>query len=118
MNKLLATGIVMLFLTGSVLAQQQTTDVQLLRKNIPNTFTPNRDGINDTWEIKGLAEITTCKVQVFNQWGSLVFTSDGYPRPWDGKHQGNVLPTASYYYVIHFNNNKDKPISGSVTIVK
>ncbi|MFT2007820.1 gliding motility-associated C-terminal domain-containing protein [Pontibacter sp. 13R65] len=118
MYKLFAAGIFTCMLAGHIEAQQLTQDIQLIRKNIPNTFTPNRDGVNDYWEIKGLSEFTNCKVQVFNQWGSIVFSSNGYTKPWDGRHNGNVLPTASYFYVIHFNNNKDKPISGSVTIVK
>lgn len=118
MNKLLAAGILAILLAGHVVAQQQSQNSPTIRKNIPNTFTPNRDGVNDTWEIKGLSEFTTCKVQVFNQWGSLVFLSEGYAKPWDGRYNGTDLPTASYYYVIHFNNSKDKPISGTVTIVK
>ncbi|WP_161890903.1 Ig-like domain-containing protein [Pontibacter russatus] len=85
--------------------------------SVPNTFTPNQDGINDTWEIENLSQYQNCRVKVFNQWGSEVFTSDGYKAPWDGRHKGMELPIATYYYIIELGQN-EKPISGSVTIVK
>ncbi|GAA4438086.1 hypothetical protein GCM10023188_33020 [Pontibacter saemangeumensis] len=85
--------------------------------SIPNTFTPNRDGINDTWEIENLSQYQNCRVKVFNQWGSQVFSSEGYKAPWDGLHNGKELPIATYYYLIELGQN-EKPLSGSVTIVK
>ncbi|GAB3203165.1 gliding motility-associated-like protein [Pontibacter aydingkolensis] len=84
---------------------------------VPNTFTPNRDGVNDMWEILNIEKYPNCKVQVFNQWGNQVFVSDGYKQPWDGLHQGKELPIATYYYIIQLDRT-EKPISGSVTIVK
>ncbi|WP_347158886.1 gliding motility-associated C-terminal domain-containing protein [Pontibacter chitinilyticus] len=85
--------------------------------DVPNTFTPNRDGINDTWEIANIDKYPHCKVQVFNQWGNMVFSSDGYGEKWDGRYQGKELPIATYYYVIHLDKN-EKPLAGSITIVR
>lgn len=85
--------------------------------DIPNTFTPNQDGINDTWEIENIDKYTNCKVQIFNQWGNMVFSSDGYKQPWDGRQNGNPLPMATYYYIIKLDQN-EKPLTGSITIVK
>ncbi|WP_147383342.1 Ig-like domain-containing protein [Pontibacter oryzae] len=85
--------------------------------DIPNTFTPNQDGINDTWEIADIDKYTSCKVQVFNQWGNLVFSSEGYKQPWDGRQNGKPLPMATYYYIIKLDTS-EKPLTGSVTIVK
>lgn len=85
--------------------------------SVPNTFTPNRDGINDTWEIENLTKYPNCSVKVFNQWGNQVFISEGYKEPWDGRSNGKELPIATYYYIIELGQN-EKPISGSVTIVK
>ncbi|OKL38412.1 hypothetical protein A3841_06740 [Pontibacter flavimaris] len=85
--------------------------------DIPNTFTPNQDGINDTWEIENIGKYGNCKVQIYNQWGSLVFNSDGYKQPWDGRQNGKPLPMATYYYIIKLDQN-EKPLTGSVTIVK
>ncbi|PTX21357.1 gliding motility-associated-like protein [Pontibacter mucosus] len=85
--------------------------------DIPNTFTPNQDGINDTWVIENIEKYSNCRVEIFNQWGNLVFASDGYKQPWDGRQNGNPLPMATYYYVIKLDRN-EKPLTGSVTIVK
>ena len=102
---------------GGCTFTDQVTVTVLPHVFIPNTFTPNRDGVNDTWEILNIEKYPNCKVQVFNQWGSQVFMSDGYKQPWDGLQQGKELPIATYYYIIQLDRT-EKPISGSVTIVK
>jgi gliding motility-associated-like protein len=65
---------------------------------IPNTFTPNGDGINDTWVIPNLEYYPKSTVNIFNRWGQKLFSSTGYPVPWDGTYQGSQLPTGTYYY--------------------
>ncbi|MFD2147329.1 gliding motility-associated C-terminal domain-containing protein [Mucilaginibacter antarcticus] len=57
---------------------------------IPNAFTPNADGINDTWEIKYLNDYPNATVEIFNRSGSRVFYSNGYTKPWDGTLNGVV----------------------------
>jgi gliding motility-associated-like protein len=83
----------------------------------PNTFTPNGDGINDTWIISGLNSYPNCLVTVYNRFGSAVFKSKGYSSPWDGLIKANTLPTGTYYYVIDLGNNTSA-ISGYVAIIK
>ncbi|WP_299820535.1 gliding motility-associated C-terminal domain-containing protein [uncultured Pontibacter sp.] len=102
---------------GGCTFSDQVTVTVLPHVFVPNTFTPNRDGVNDTWEILNIEKYPNCKVQVFNQWGGQVFVSDGYGTPWDGLQQGKELPIATYYYIIQLDRT-EKPISGSVTIVK
>ena len=85
--------------------------------SVPNTFTPNHDGINDSWEIENITKYQNCRVKIFNQWGTQVFGSEGYKQPWDGRYKGMELPIATYYYIIELGQN-EKPLSGSVTIVK
>lgn len=84
---------------------------------IPNTFTPNGDGINDTWNIKYLASYSTCTVQIFNRYGENVYSSIGYGTPWDGTFKGAKLPTGTYYYVINLKNDS-KLLSGFVAVIK
>ncbi|AMM50923.1 hypothetical protein TH61_06585 [Rufibacter sp. DG15C] len=84
---------------------------------VPNVLTLNNDGMNDEWDIKNIDAYPECKVEVYNHWGSLVFTSNGYKTKWNGTYQGTPLPVAAYYYIIHI-NAQEKPITGSVTIVK
>ncbi len=84
---------------------------------IPNSFTPNGDGANDTWEIVGLDEYPNVFIQVFNRWGALMFSSKGYPTPWNGQFNGAPLPAATYYYMIS-SDLLERPLSGSVTILR
>jgi len=92
--------------------------VRLLKApKIPNTFTPNGDGINDVWSIEYLNTYPNNRVQVFTRTGQLVFESKGYNAPWDGSLNGKPLPFDTYYYIIEPNNGRT-PMTGFVTIVK
>lgn len=84
---------------------------------IPNGFTPNGDGTNDTWVLENSEAYADCEVNIFNRWGNKVFSSRGYPSAWDGRIDNEELPAATYYYVIKF--HPDLPVkSGSVTIFR
>lgn len=89
---------------------------------IPNTFTPNGDGINDTWEILGIEDYPDCDVQVFSRWGQLIFQTTGYSKDkrWDGTSKsGKELSAGVYYYVINLRDEQyDKPLKGTVSIIK
>jgi len=85
--------------------------------SIPNTFTPNNDGINDQWDIPDLAVYPNCNVDVFNRYGSLVYHSIGYPKAWNGTYNRSPLPVGTYYYVIDLKNGTPK-MAGPVTILK
>jgi gliding motility-associated-like protein len=84
---------------------------------VPNTFTPNNDGINDYWTIDYLSLYPNQRVQVFNRYGQLVFESNNYRLPWDGTYKGKPLPAGTYYYIIELGGQR-KPKTGYVTIVK
>lgn len=84
---------------------------------VPNAFTPNGDGINDTWMIKYIDKYPGCTVDIFNRYGQKVFTSINYNQEWDGKYKGNYLPSGTYYYIINLKNGRTT-VSGSVTIIR
>ena len=84
---------------------------------IPNTFTPNGDGVNDTWSIAGLAAYPNCTVNVFNRYGAGIFRSVGYTKNWNGAFNGYVLPSGTYYYVVDLKDGS-KPLSGYVVLLK
>jgi len=84
---------------------------------IPNTFSPNGDGFNDTWIIENLILYTEAKLKVYNRWGDIVYSSTGYDTPWEGRSVGTILPAAVYYYVLNVDEIGEN-YAGSVTIVK
>jgi gliding motility-associated-like protein len=95
-----------------------TMNVRILRPiSVPNSFSPNGDGINDQWVIPNLSDYTNCKVEVFNRYGQLVFQSSGYGKSWDGHYNGHPVPFATYYYIITLSHGF-QPVTGSVTIVR
>ncbi|UPT68392.1 MAG: gliding motility-associated C-terminal domain-containing protein [Sphingobacteriales bacterium JAD_PAG50586_3] len=80
--------------------------------NIPNVFTPNGDGINETFVIPKALVIENCKLIVWNRWGKVVYRTDNYKNDWDGeKHSDGV-----YYFV--FTEPDGKGASGTVTILR
>ena len=83
--------------------------------NIPNVFTPNGDGANDKWIIRGATLYPEILVEVYNEWGTLLFSSKGYSVPWDGTYQGKALPTTAYYYIITLSDGENI-FTGTVTI--
>lgn len=68
---------------------------------LPDVFTPNGDGLNDVWELKGLEEYPRAELRVFDRWGVLVYRSEApATRPFDGTRDGQPLPTGSYPYTL------------------
>ncbi|WP_210466867.1 gliding motility-associated C-terminal domain-containing protein [Rufibacter roseolus] len=82
-----------------------------------NAITMSGDNINDTWIIRNIEHYPNCRVQIYTRWGALVFESSGYKQNWDGIHDGKALPMGVYYYIIDLGMN-EKPISGSITLIK
>ncbi|MBI2729616.1 MAG: PKD domain-containing protein [Sphingobacteriales bacterium] len=109
--KLTATG------TGGCVSTDEVFVKVLKGLVIPNTFTPNGDGANDTWIIQYLDSYPGSVVEIYNAVGQLLFRSIGYNKPWDGTYNGSPLPVGTYYYVIDPKNNR-KPVSGYVTILR
>lgn len=83
---------------------------------IPNVFTPNGDGINDTWIIEGLDIFPGHILYVYNRWGQLLYRGENGSDPWDGKYEGKNLPAGSYVYVLDLRNGH-KVYKGVVTII-
>ena len=102
---------------GGCSASDQVFVKILKGPNIPNTFSPNGDGINDKWIIEYLDTYPDCRVKVFTRNGQLVFESRGYKTPWNGTINGKTLPIDTYYYIIEPENGR-KPMTGYITIVK
>jgi gliding motility-associated-like protein len=89
----------------------------LFKPVVPNTITPNGDGINDKWDILYIDSYPGSVIEVYTATGQLVFRSTGYNNPWDGTNNGKSLPSGTYYYVIDPKNGRAK-MAGYVTILR
>jgi gliding motility-associated-like protein len=80
--------------------------VRVLKKlGIPSTFTPNGDGVNDTWHIDKLNTYPESTLTVYTRAGQEVFRTVGDAKQWNGVYAGKALPAGVYYYVIDLKNN-------------
>jgi gliding motility-associated-like protein len=91
------------------------TDQQIV--TIPNTFTPNGDGVNDYWSIKNITGYPQSMVSVYNRSGQMVYQSQGYAVPWDGTFNGQPVPAGTYYYIILLRRDGNR-LSGPITVVR
>lgn len=69
---------------------------------IPNAFSPNDDGINDSFDVFPAGEITTYQITIFDRWGGTVFQSSKIDEPWDGYIKGKLAPKGIYVYLIEY----------------
>ena len=81
---------------------------------IPNTFTPNGDGIHDRWVFANSALYKSLHVKVYDRNGTNVYENKQYDNSWDGTFKGAQLPIGTYYYIIVVNNSYQ--VSGWVLI--
>lgn len=87
--------------------------------NIPEGFSPNGDGINDLFVIRGIQNFPSNNFTIFNRWGDKVFEASPYKNTWDGSNTkgltigGNALPTGTYFYVIDLGDGS-KVIKGTI----
>lgn len=84
---------------------------------IPNAFSPNGDGINDFWKVRGLETYPDAVVSIFNRYGQPLFKQKSSSTGWDGKRNGQSLPIGTYYYMIELNNGY-APVSGSILLIR
>lgn len=84
--------------------------------HIPTAISPNSDGANDTWVIGGLEDYPDALVEVYNRWGSLLFSSDDYQHDWDGTYEGSNVSAGVYYYVISI--DEETTYTGSITVIR
>jgi gliding motility-associated-like protein len=88
---------------------------------VKNAFTPNGDGVNDTWMVYDQYEcLKNVRAQVFNRYGSKVYESTNYRNEWRGTYNGKSLPDATYYYVLDFTliTGTVVQVRGDVTILR
>ena len=89
---------------------------------IPNTFTPNDDGVNDVFFVKGMGVKTEgFSIEISDRWGNVIFYTKDINEVWDGSVKGVKAKDGEYIYrikAIGLNGEGRKEISGFVTILK
>ncbi|MBR5984143.1 MAG: gliding motility-associated C-terminal domain-containing protein [Bacteroidales bacterium] len=69
--------------------------------HVPNVFTPNGDGINDSWEISNISMYPEAKIYVFNRWGQKLYEGDSSSEYWNGEYRGKLVPAGTYFFVVY-----------------
>lgn len=83
---------------------------------IPNAFTPNGDGLNDAFGVKGEG-IRDYHLYIYNRWGEMIWDSNNPHATWDGKYNGQMAETGVYVYLLYAQGLPKKGKTGSVTLV-
>jgi gliding motility-associated-like protein len=77
----------------------EVTVVPAMSVYVPNTFTPNGDGLNDTFGVAGEA-IREFSMSIYNRWGQLIFETANASQRWDGTVNGQKAGEGTYVYKI------------------
>jgi gliding motility-associated-like protein len=73
----------------------------------PPFFTPNGDGINDTWEIKALQTQPTSQVRIFDRYGKPLYEFFGNQTGWNGKYGYSDLPSTDYWFTLQLADGRN-----------
>jgi gliding motility-associated-like protein len=90
--------------------------------DLPNLFSPNDDGRSDVFEIDGLVDFPNFKLNIFDRWGSelYTYTNNGSLSPiwWDGTNNGKPVVEAVYFYTLDYNDGVTKPKTGFIQLIR
>lgn len=86
---------------------------------IPNSFTPNDDGINDVFRIYGSGLLKT-NLTIFDRWGEKIFVSNEFEKGWDGTFKGNLCKEDVYVWILKYKalDGKERTKTGHVTLLR
>jgi gliding motility-associated-like protein len=86
---------------------------------VPNSFTPNNDGINDNFKVSAV-RLNEYNIIIVNRWNEIVFQSYDHECYWDGIYGGKLLPSDVYYYEVAYRDvtNKFNQKKGTITLIK
>ena len=86
---------------------------------IPTTFTPNTDGMNDVFRVRG-NNVQVNEMKIYDQWGTLIYQTDTSKPTWDGTSNGELVQNGTYVYRIHLTikNNEEQVLTGAITVIK
>jgi len=88
---------------------------------IPGSFTPNGDGVNDSWIISGIDNYPNASVRIFTRWGQEIVNLVGYSsqKNWDGTNDGKTVTDGTYFYTIDLRDDEEtEPMKGFVMVIR
>ncbi|MEZ4888925.1 MAG: gliding motility-associated C-terminal domain-containing protein [Chitinophagales bacterium] len=99
-----------------------SVSVDLVYENqlvLANAFSPNGDGVNDVFQIRGL-NIEAVELVIYNRWGNEVFRTQDVNTGWDGiyKNENQPIGTYAYYAVVRYEDGKEEVVMGNLTLVR
>ena len=90
--------------------------------NIPNSFTPNGDGLNDVFiPIFNMeSSVKEYKFEVYNRWGQLIFETTDVTTGWDGKFKSKICQQGTYNWIVYYQDLNKNPynVNGHATLLK
>ncbi|XMO84966.1 T9SS type B sorting domain-containing protein [Algibacter sp. AS12] len=72
----------------------------------PNYFTPNGDGVNDYWQIKGITNYLESEIYIYNRYGKLLKELSASSKGWDGVFKGVMLANGDYWFSVRLNDGR------------
>ncbi|MDA0194359.1 MAG: PKD domain-containing protein [Bacteroidetes bacterium] len=89
----------------------------------PTAFTPNGDGLNDSFGVFNNPFVTEFNIFIYNRWGELVYHAENVDFTWDGSFRGDMSPSGTYAYVVTFSSSLDSSLGqielhGGVTLIR
>ncbi|MDP5001760.1 MAG: T9SS type B sorting domain-containing protein, partial [Flavobacterium sp.] len=85
----------------------------------PSYFTPNADGYNDTWNIKGSRALDAAIIKIFDRYGKLIKQIDPNSEGWNGTFNNNLLPSTDYWFTIEYlKDNVKKEFKGHFSLIR
>ena len=86
---------------------------------VPNAFTPNNDGINNTFKIV-YGSIKTFQINIYDRWGTFLFSTRDINENWDGTFKGQPCPDGVYIYTLKYTgaDNISKHLAGNITLLR
>ncbi|RMG22086.1 MAG: PKD domain-containing protein, partial [Bacteroidetes bacterium] len=103
-----------LFRKGAIIYQPQNQDIF-----IPSAFSPNGDGLNDLFYVRG-QDIQQLTLEIYNEWGELIQRITDPGKGWDGRKNGQLVQPDTYLYVARITTSHQAPmlLTGQVTILR
>jgi len=88
---------------------------------MPSGFTPNNDGLNDTFKALGTETVSKFDLKIYNRWGQIIFQTTDRSKGWNGKVGGVDVPSAVFIYMMEYtdlNSPQPQRLKGTFVLIR